>query len=94
MNDLKWIILGILIIFLCWQPGCTSTGMKRITSPDGTEYTSFVHREFLMRSKMKEAEVVVDGDYRHYAIGTRIQAPDPNGVRAITEGAVDAAVGL
>ena len=46
-----------------------------------------------MRSKMSEAEVVVDGDYRHYAIGTREQHPDPNTVKAITEGVVGAVIG-
>lgn len=72
--------LVAIVLSLC---GCTHTALKRKVSPSGKSYTSFVHREFLMRSKMEEAEAVVDGDYRHYSIGTRVQAPDPNSIDAM-----------
>ena len=75
---------------------CTKTAMKRIVrteliqcchlpSPVVTEYTAFTHYEFLMRSKMEGAEMVVDGDYRHLAIESREQMPDPKTIKAIIE---------
>ena len=95
MNIIKWLIIGILIIIACWQPGCTKTAMKRtvrtelvqcchLPNPVVTEYTAFTHYEFLMRSKMEGAEMVVDGDYRHLSIESREQRPDPNTIRAIS----------
>jgi len=97
-GDAVFVILFMLLLSAVGAlSGCTSTAMKRIAtrelvqcchlpSPIVTEYTSFVHREFLMRSKMSEAEAVVDGDYRHYSIGTREQMPDPNSIDATFKG--------
>ena len=100
-------IMCVITLIALWfgVGGCTKTAMKRIVrtefvqcchlpSPVVTEYTAFTHYEFLMRSKMEGAEMVVDGDYRHLAIESREQRPDPNTVRAITEGVVSGLVGL
>ncbi len=67
-----------------------------ITDPITIEYIAFTHWEFMMRSKMEEAEVVVDGDYRHYSVGSREQYPDPNTVEALRKklGLVDVIVGV
>lgn len=108
LKDIRWYIkviacmLGMVIGIML--AGCTTTLTKRITTETisqcchlptktTTEYTSFAHREFLMRSTMEDAEVVIDGAYRHYSISSREQAPDPNSVRAVTEGVVSGVVG-
>lgn len=100
---LKTLVAIPVVIFMCHVCGCTHTAMKRTRTeliqechrPNivVNEYTSFVHREFLMRSKMTNAEAVVDGDYRHYSIESREQRPDPNTAGAVTEGAVRGIVG-
>lgn len=103
---ITWILCVITLIALWFGVGgCTKTAMKRIVTreliqrchlpnPVITEYTVFTHFEFLMRSKMEGAEMVVDGDYRHLAIESREQMPDPNTVKAITDGVVSGLVGL
>ena len=74
------IILMAVMAFCLLTQGCTKTAIKRIT-PDS--YLAFTHYEFVMKSDMQELEAVVDGDYRHYVIGRRTQAPDPNTLKAV-----------
>ena len=47
-----------------------------------------------MKSDMQNAEAVIDGPYRHYAIERRIQLPDPNTAKAVVKGAVVIGGGL
>ena len=78
------ILFGVVIFFL---EGCTKTALKRIVvDPNGlVSYTAFTNYECMMKSSMQEAEVMIeDGQgYRHYAIGSREQWPDPNTVEAV-----------
>ncbi len=90
-----------LLIFMCHVYGCTLTGMKRThselvqpcqgcQSPQEviSECTTFFHLECLMRSRMDNAEVLIDGDYRHYYMESRVQSPDPNTTQIIKNGVV------
>ena len=78
----------ITVIIICMAgmiiTGCTKTAIKRTDN-----YLAFTHYEFLMRSNMTNAEAVIDGDYRHYSVGSREQSPDPNSIRAIVEGVIE-----
>lgn len=90
--NIKWgnamillaIINTIIIIIMLCLAGCTKTAIKRTD-----DYLAFTHYEFLMKSDMTNAEAVIDGEYRHYSVGSRSQSPDPNGIRAIVEGVVE-----
>jgi len=91
MKKFNWGLLGFIILVVVWAvilsliSGCTKTAVKRIeVKPDGTRlYTAFTHYECLMKSEMDNAEVVIDGPYRHYAIGKRTQSPDSNSIEAL-----------
>ena len=98
-------IICLAVMIICLLTGCTKTAMKRtvtrelvqcchLPNPIITEYTAFTHYEFLMRSKMEGAEMVVDGDYRHLSIESREQRPDPNTIKEITEVVVTGLVGV
>ncbi len=82
---LLWIIVALVFAFACW--GCTKTALKRIiVDPNGLiSYTAFTNYEFLMKSSMQDAEVMIEDSqgYRHYAIGSREQWPDPNSIEAV-----------
>jgi len=88
------LILIVIAIVLWFCTSCTSTALKQITTLEynlndpnevkETRYTAFSHHEFLMQSEMDNAEVVIDGQYRHYAIGKRVQIPDSNSIEALT----------
>jgi len=86
------IALLVLMVFLFMGNGCTKTALKRIVvNPNGlVSYTAFTDYEFLMKSSMQDAEVVIEDEqgYRHYAIGSRDQWPDPNSIKVVKDGIV------
>ena len=81
------IMLGIALLLA----SCTKTALKRIViDPNGLiSYTAFTNYECMMKSSMQDAEVVIEDKqgYRHYAIGSREQWPDPNSIEAAVEAA-------
>ena len=98
IKNLKhWLIaVYVVLVLVFWVlvfSGCTKTALKRIViDPNGLiSYTAFTNYECMMKSAMEDAEVVIDGDYRHYAIGSREQWPDPNSIEAAVKAAIEAA---
>lgn len=95
MNDLKWIILGIPIIFICWQPGCCYNGaIHREYDEMGNlrRQDEIGQLQLLYFSDKRNLDLKLDG-VADLQVGRSTQYPDPNTARAVAEGAIGAAIG-
>ena len=91
------ILLLIIACAIClYLEGCAKSAGKRIVIDPNSGLISYVavtNYEFFMHSSIQDMEVVIEDKqgYRHYAIGSREQWPDPNSIEAAVKAAMEAA---